>query len=123
MIADAVFVYFFRIATWKRTPFLIFSFTVFALLFQGHLGIAQHGLLDPGLNGRFKALYRTNKADGDSGQLTLLVERKTIEGMDVDEFIRHNADPIWLHQNEMWEYMETETEDDTQDDEDMDVPF
>jgi hypothetical protein len=23
----------------------------------------------------------------------------------VDEFIRQNADPIWLHQNEMWEYL------------------
>ena len=30
----------------------------------------------------------------------------TIDGMDVDEFIRINADPIWLHQNEMWEYMD-----------------
>lgn len=29
----------------------------------------------------------------------------TIEGMDVDEFIRRNADPIWLHQNEMWEFI------------------
>jgi uncharacterized protein YnzC (UPF0291/DUF896 family) len=29
----------------------------------------------------------------------------TVDGMDVDEFIRRNADPIWLHQNEMWEYM------------------
>lgn len=29
----------------------------------------------------------------------------TVEGMDVDEFIRRNADPIWLHQNEMWEFM------------------
>ena len=29
-----------------------------------------------------------------------------IEGMDVDEFIQRNADPIWLHQNELWEYME-----------------
>jgi hypothetical protein len=28
-----------------------------------------------------------------------------IEGMDVDEFIARNADPIWLHQNGMWEYM------------------
>ncbi len=28
-----------------------------------------------------------------------------IDGMDVDEFIRRNADPMWLHQNEMWEYM------------------
>jgi len=32
---------------------------------------------------------------------------ETIEGMDVDEFIRRNADPIWLHQNEMWEYIVT----------------
>jgi hypothetical protein len=29
----------------------------------------------------------------------------TIEGMDADEFIRWNADPIWLHQNEMWEVL------------------
>jgi len=30
----------------------------------------------------------------------------TVEGIDVDEFILQNADPVWLHQNEMWEYME-----------------
>lgn len=30
----------------------------------------------------------------------------TIDGMYVDEFIRRNADPIWLHQNEMWEYID-----------------
>lgn len=29
----------------------------------------------------------------------------TIDGMDVDAFIRQNADPIWLHQNGMWEYL------------------
>ncbi len=29
----------------------------------------------------------------------------TIDGMDVDEFIRRNADPIWLHKNKMWEYI------------------
>ena len=29
----------------------------------------------------------------------------TVEGTDVDEFIRRNADLIWLHQNEMWESM------------------
>ena len=29
----------------------------------------------------------------------------TIDGMDVEEFIRRNADPIWLHQNGLWEYM------------------
>jgi hypothetical protein len=34
----------------------------------------------------------------------------TIDGMDVDEFIRRNADPIWWHQNEMWEYMTDDDE-------------
>ena len=28
-----------------------------------------------------------------------------IDGLPLDEFIRRNADPIWLHQNEMWELM------------------
>lgn len=36
----------------------------------------------------------------------------TIDGMDVDEFIRRNADPIWLHQNELWEYMMPEPSED-----------
>jgi hypothetical protein len=30
----------------------------------------------------------------------------TIEGMDVDEFIRRNADPTWLVQNEQWDDLE-----------------
>jgi uncharacterized protein YnzC (UPF0291/DUF896 family) len=30
----------------------------------------------------------------------------TIDGIRAEEFIRRNADPIWLHQNEMWEYMD-----------------
>jgi hypothetical protein len=30
----------------------------------------------------------------------------TVGGMNVDEFILRNADPVWLHQNEMWEYLE-----------------
>ena len=36
----------------------------------------------------------------------------TIDGMDPDEFIRRNADPIWLHQNKMWEYIDQDSEDD-----------
>ena len=36
----------------------------------------------------------------------------TIEGMDVYEFIKRNADQIWLHQNEMWEYMDEPEDDD-----------
>jgi hypothetical protein len=35
----------------------------------------------------------------------------TVDGMDVDDFIRQNADPIWLHQNELWEYMSDVGED------------
>jgi hypothetical protein len=30
----------------------------------------------------------------------------TIDGMDVDDFVMNNADPIFLHQNELWEYMD-----------------
>ncbi|HIB64955.1 MAG TPA: hypothetical protein EYO33_07560 [Phycisphaerales bacterium] len=33
-----------------------------------------------------------------------------IEGLPVDEFIRRNADPIWLHQEGLWEMMEGETD-------------
>jgi hypothetical protein len=33
-----------------------------------------------------------------------------IDGMPVDEFIARNADPIWLHMNEMWELMEPEND-------------
>jgi len=46
-----------------------------------------------------------------NGKQKLVKRPPTIEGMGVDEFIRRNADPIWLHQNEMWEYMD-QTEDD-----------
>jgi len=27
----------------------------------------------------------------------------SIDGLPVEEFIARNADPIWLHQNELWE--------------------
>ena len=33
----------------------------------------------------------------------------TIDGMNIDDFIRRNADPMWLHQNEMWEHMVDES--------------
>ena len=39
----------------------------------------------------------------------------TIDGMDVDEFIRRNADPIWLHQNEMWKDMDQSDEEEEED--------
>ena len=33
-----------------------------------------------------------------------------IEGMSVDEFIAANADPLWLHQNGMWELITPQEE-------------
>jgi hypothetical protein len=32
----------------------------------------------------------------------------TIDGLPIKKFIARNADPIWLHQNEMWEYIQPE---------------
>jgi len=36
----------------------------------------------------------------------------TIDGMDADEYIQKNAAPVWLHQNEMWEYIQTDEDKD-----------
>lgn len=44
----------------------------------------------------------------------------TINGIDVEEFVRRNADPIWLHQNGLWEEMENEAPAATVDD--MPIP-
>ncbi len=30
----------------------------------------------------------------------------TIDGIPQEEWIERNADPIWLHQNEMWDILE-----------------
>jgi len=40
------------------------------------------------------------------GKMKRVRRPPTVDGMPVEEFIRRNADPIWLHQNEMWELME-----------------
>ena len=46
-----------------------------------------------------------------NGKQVRVKRPETIDGMDRDEFIRRNADPIWLHQNEMWEYMDLDEDD------------
>lgn len=55
---------------------------------------------------------------------------QTIDGMDVDNFIRHNADPIWLHQNGYHEILheremeeQAEEQQDPSGDEDDYIPF
>ena len=46
-----------------------------------------------------------------NGKQVRIKRPPTIDGLSIDEFIEQNADPIWLHQNEMWEYIETEEDD------------
>jgi len=45
-----------------------------------------------------------------NGKQVRIKRSPTIDGIDEDEFIERNADPIWLHQNEMWEYIDTDEE-------------
>jgi len=46
-----------------------------------------------------------------NGKQVKIKRPPTIEGKEVDEFIKLNADPICLHQNEMWELLEQDGED------------
>ena len=40
-----------------------------------------------------------------NGKQKRVLREPTIDGLPVEEFIAQNADPIWLHQNGMWEYI------------------
>ena len=46
--------------------------------------------------------YKTIFIDGKQKRV---LREPTIDGLPIDEFIARNADPIWLHQNGMWEYI------------------
>jgi len=47
-----------------------------------------------------------------NGKQVRIKRPPTIDGMDVDEYIQNNSDPIWLHQNEMWKYIKTDEDED-----------
>jgi hypothetical protein len=40
-----------------------------------------------------------------SGKQVRIKKPPTIDGMPVDQYIEQNADPIWLHQNGMYEIL------------------
>jgi prevent-host-death family protein len=40
-----------------------------------------------------------------NGKQRRVPKEPMIDGVSVEEFICRNADPVWLHQNEMWEYI------------------
>ncbi len=56
-----------------------------------------------------------------NGKQVRIKRQPTIDGMSVDEFIQQNADPIWLHQNGMWEYMDQNEK--NEDDDSEKIPF
>jgi hypothetical protein len=43
-----------------------------------------------------------------NGKQVRIKRPEMVEGVSLDEFIMRNADPIWLHQNEMWELIPVE---------------
>ena len=63
---------------------------------------------------------KTAKKKGQQEYVTIFMNGKQkrikrpvlVEGVDVEEYIRTNADPVWLHQNELWEYIDLPEEDD-----------
>jgi uncharacterized protein YnzC (UPF0291/DUF896 family) len=60
------------------------------------------------------------------GKMKRVRRPPTIDGMSVGEFIRRNADPIWLHQEGLWEYLEAHEAADAgegTDPDDSDLPF
>jgi len=43
-----------------------------------------------------------------NGKQKRVPREPTLDGLSVDEYVRRNADPIWLHMHEMWEPMDLE---------------
>ena len=41
------------------------------------------------------------------GRMKRVRRPPTIEGLPIEEFIRQNADPVFLHEMEMWEHIES----------------
>ena len=46
-----------------------------------------------------------------NGKQKRVLREPTIDGLPVGEFFACNADPVWLHQNGMWEYLHVDDED------------
>ena len=47
-----------------------------------------------------------------NGKQVRIKRLPTVDGLDPEEYIQQNADPIFLHQNEMWELIDA-NEDET----------
>ena len=45
-----------------------------------------------------------------NGKQKRVTRSQLIEGLPLEEFIARNAGPIWLHHNELWEFMTPDDE-------------
>ena len=62
---------------------------------------------------KLTAAQRLAKRDRKQKLMTIFIDGKQkrvprpqlIDGMTEDDYILRNADPIWLHMNEMWQYL------------------
>ena len=60
--------------------------------------------------GQVLAVEVLHRVADDHGKQKRVRRPEQIEGIPLDEIIARNADPIWLHQNEMWELMTPDRE-------------
>lgn len=74
----------------------------------------QKRKLTPAKKAAKKKRQKDNMTIFVNGKQKRVKRPPTIDGMDIDEFIKRNADPIWLHQNEMWEYINESEDEDSQ---------
>ena len=58
-----------------------------------------------------------------NGKQVRVKRPQTIDGVDIDDYIQQNADPIWLHQNKMWDLIEIEESTEYENQYADDVPF
>lgn len=69
---------------------------------------------------RRKALYTTIFVGGKQKRVK---REPLIEGLSEEEFIKRNGDPVWLHQNELWEHISIEEKNRSSTIIDSDIPF
>lgn len=60
---------------------------------------------------RLREMYETVFINGKQKRIR---REATAEGLPVEEFIRRNADPAWLHQHEMFELIDQDEEQETE---------
>ena len=58
-----------------------------------------------------------------NGRQVKVKRPQMIDGVDIDEYIQQNADPIWLHQNEIWDRLETTESTENEEPSEEELPF